>query len=369
MLVLEPGEVFHHQLAVRRRVEILGDQLRGRGDREIDGLTPQREQRLFLLGVDLAAGPLEDLVLLLARSGELALALLLGQRLRLGQDFLRFGLGVPDRALVLLEQARGFGPGPLRLVQLLLDPPLAVFDRLQQRRPAEPPQRGEQDHEHDHRPDDDARIDGERREAARRSLLQHQQQRRHYLMSLNSSANTRAARPTPSISAAVRIIAPRMSPEACGCRAIASTAWPPMRPMPRPTPITARPRPSPAPSSALVFFATSAETCAASWTRRSMLTMTCPYEWCADEPSTRLPVSLLVLVLHHPDEHARQERKDIGLEERHQQLQAHHEQDERDRPDRHAPVREQEDQTEQRQDHEVARGHVGEESQAQRERL
>src|SRR2546422_2474547 len=60
------------------------------------------------------------------------------------------------------------------------------------------------------------------------------------------------------MSAAVRIIAPRMSPDASGCRAIASTAWPPMRPMPSPTPITARPSPRPAPSSALAFLAAAA---------------------------------------------------------------------------------------------------------------
>ncbi len=45
----------------------------------------------------------------------------------------------------------------------------------------------------------------------------------------------------PSISAAVRIIAPRMSPDASGCRAIASTAWPPMRPMPIPAPMIGEP--------------------------------------------------------------------------------------------------------------------------------
>src|SRR5882762_9521780 len=76
--------------------------------------------------------------------------------------------------------------------------------------------------------------------------------------SLKSSANTSDASPTPSINAAVRIIAPRISPDASGWRAIASTAWPPIRPIPSPTPMTASPSPRPAPSSALAFFAAAA---------------------------------------------------------------------------------------------------------------
>ena len=65
-----------------------------------------------------------------------------------------------------------------------------------------------------------------------------------------------------------------------------------------------------------------------------------------------------MFVLHESDEDGREERKDIGLQKRHQQFQAHHEQDERNRTGRDEPVRKQEDEPEQRKNHEVAGGHV-----------
>src|ERR1051325_10789906 len=91
--------------------------------------------------------------------------------------------------------------------------------------------------EDDDGPDDHPAVDVERRGDVFATLLQQRQQ--DHLISLNSSAKTRAARVAPSISAAVRIIAPRMSAEASGWRAIASTACPPMRPMPMPAPSSA----------------------------------------------------------------------------------------------------------------------------------
>src|SRR5690348_9982795 len=161
------------------------------------------------------------------------------------------------------------------------------------------------------------------------------------------------------MSAAVRIMAPRMSPEASGWRAIASTAWPPIRPMPIPTPITARPSPRPAPSSAFAFLAAAASSAPVgcpcmSVTRSTMVSSTCVRS---------------MRVLHHADEHRREQRKDIGLQERHQQLEQHHEHDERDRASRDRPVREDEDQAEQRENHEMTGRHVGEQPERERERL
>src|SRR4029077_1720482 len=177
--------------------------------------------------------------------------------------------------------------------------------------------------------------------------------------SLKSRANTSDASPTPSMSAAVRIMAPRMSPEASGWRAIASTAGPPIRPMPIPPPITARPSPRPAPSSAFAFLAAAARSAPVgcpcmSVTRSTMVSSTCVRS---------------MRVLHHADEHRREQRKDIGLQKRHQQLEQHHEHHKRDRAGRNGPAREDEDQAEERENHEVTRSHIGEQPKRERERL
>src|SRR6266480_621846 len=172
------------------------------------------------------------------------------------------------------------------------------------------------------------------------------------------------------MSAAVRIIAPRMSPDASGCRAIASTAWPPMRPMPSPTPITARPSPRPAPSSALAFLAAAAMSAPLGWPPWSSVTrstMVSSSRVCCNSP--RASCDCLMRVLHHADEHRCEQRKDIGLQERHQQLQQHHERHERHRARRHQPAAEDENQAEQREDHEMPRRHVREQPQRERERL
>src|SRR6267143_1666172 len=78
---------------------------------------------------------------------------------------------------------------------------------------------------------------------------------------------------------------------------------------------------------------------------------------------------------HQPDEHGREQRKDIGLQERDQQLEKHHEQREADGSadhdvaDRRRRRPKYEDQAEQYEDHEVAGRHVRKEPQRQRERL
>src|SRR5439155_18109933 len=264
-LFVQAREVLGHQAPVGLGVEVRLDDLRGRGDRQLHRFTPQREERLLFLGVDVLAGADEQRLVLLARLGEQHLSFLLRYHLRLRDDVLRFGAGRRDRLPVLLEQALRFGVGPLRLLELLLDSALALFHRLEDRRPSEAPQQHEQDPEDDQGPEDQACVDGEGRETpfpTMRAFLQHQRQQRHQ-RTLNISANTSAARVAPSMSAAVRIIAPRMSAEASGCRAIASTAWPPIRPMPSPAPMMARPSPMPAPSRALVFLATSWADCIA----------------------------------------------------------------------------------------------------------
>src|SRR5438445_653666 len=205
--LLEAGEILDDQLAVRRRVEVLLDQLGGRGDGQVHRFAAQGEQGLLLLGLDLLARPLQQELLL--RPGPLQdpLPLLLAQGLRVGDDRLRLPPGVPQRPLVLLQQPRRLGPGPLGLVQLLLDAPLSILDRLENRRPAELPQQRQQQPEHHDRPENQSGIDGEGGEPTSLrtlSLLEQQRQGRHHWMSLKSSANTSAASPTPSMSAAVR---------------------------------------------------------------------------------------------------------------------------------------------------------------------
>src|SRR5437879_6693616 len=256
--LLEARQVLQHQPAVGLVVEFLLDQLRGRRDRQVHGFLAQRQDRLLLLGVDLAARAIEQPLLLFAGLGEQRFALLGRHRFGLGEDLLRLGPGLLQAAPLLLQQLRRLGARLFGLVELALDAPLALLDRLEDRRPAELPQQGKQQAEHDQGPENQPPVDRERSRPRGlvAALLQEREQAGHQ-SSLNSRANTRAASVAPSMSAAVRIIAPRMSPEACGCRAIASTACPPMRPMPVPAPMIATPSPMPAPRRGLVFLATS----------------------------------------------------------------------------------------------------------------
>src|SRR6266545_652263 len=82
-----------------------------------------------------------------------------------------------------------------------------------------------------------------------------------------------------------------------------------------------------------------------------------------------------MLVPHQPDEDGREQREDIGLQKRDQQLEKHHEQREtdgsadHDGADHRRRGPEYEDQAEQHENHEVAGRHVGEQPQRQRERL
>src|SRR6266487_931992 len=132
-----------------------------------------------------------------------------------------------------------------------------------------------------------------------------------------------------------------------------------MRPMPMPAPMMASPIPMPAPSSALLLSAASA---VGPWSSMSRLCMSSSGKW-------------LVFVPHQPDEDGRQQRKDIGLQKRDQQLEKHHEQREADGSPHHDVAdhrrrgAEHEDETEEDEDHEVPRCHVREKSQGQRERL
>src|SRR6184192_3226126 len=121
------------------------------------------------------ARPLQQLLVLLPRLGEQGLALLVGERLRLRQHLLRLGFGGGDGALVLLQQPGGLGPGALRLLDLLLDTALAILHRLEEGRPAEPPEQREQDPEDHDGPEDQPRVDGEGRELP----FLDQQQRQH----------------------------------------------------------------------------------------------------------------------------------------------------------------------------------------------
>src|SRR6266540_46526 len=270
LLFLKALEVLAHQAPVGVGVEVRLDDFGGRGDRQLHGLAPQSDERLLLLGVDVLAGTGEQGLVLLARLGEQHLSLFLCNHLGLGDDVLRLGPGRGDGLLVLLEQPLRLGVGAFGLLELLLDAALALLHRLDDGGEGKAPQQREQDPEDDERPDDQPGVDTERASASGvvRPLLEEGQQERHQA-SLKSRANTSAASVAPSTSAAVRIIAPRMSADASGWRAIASTAWPPMRPMPSPAPMMARPIPIPAPSRALLLSAASG----VAWSSISMLCM------------------------------------------------------------------------------------------------
>jgi hypothetical protein len=76
---------------------------------------------------------------------------------------------------------------------------------------------------------------------------------------------------TPSMSAARISAAVWIRPAASGCRAMPSTAWPPMRPMPMPAPITASPAPNPAPTATIP--AGDVVTVVAAWRRGRITTI------------------------------------------------------------------------------------------------
>src|SRR5882757_7344845 len=90
-----------------------------------------------------------------------------------------------DLLLVLLQQPLRLGVGPLGVLELLLDPALALYDRFQEDRESPAPQDQEEDAENDERPDDQPGVDRERTRrwgAARlvRALLQEGQYQQHY---------------------------------------------------------------------------------------------------------------------------------------------------------------------------------------------
>src|SRR5213079_537041 len=117
---LEARQVLRHQAAVGVGVEVRLDQLGRGGDREIHRLAPQLEDRLLLLTLDLLARPVEQLLVLLARLRQQRGPLLLGDGARLRDQLLRLGARGRDGTLVLFQQPRRLGAGPLRLLQLLL---------------------------------------------------------------------------------------------------------------------------------------------------------------------------------------------------------------------------------------------------------
>src|SRR5207245_2500977 len=132
-LRLELRQVPHHQIAVGLAVELRLQQLGGRGDREIYRFTPQLDDGLLFLGVDLVARPLEQLLVLLARPGEQGLALFVGDRLRFGDQLLRLGVRRRGQAFMLGEQCRGFLSVPGRVcehaLKLLLPRPYGFEQR------------------------------------------------------------------------------------------------------------------------------------------------------------------------------------------------------------------------------------------------
>src|SRR4051812_32837239 len=70
VLALERGEVVDDDAAVGVAVEPLADELRRRGEREVDGLAPQFLHRALALRLDLGARPGEKRLLLLLQLRE-----------------------------------------------------------------------------------------------------------------------------------------------------------------------------------------------------------------------------------------------------------------------------------------------------------
>src|SRR5262245_33122542 len=105
---------------------------------------------------------------------------------------------------------------------------------------------------------------------------------------------------TPSMRPAATIIAPRMSPAALGCRAMPSIADAARRPMPAAPPMIVRPAPMPA----------------------------AKYARALGSMGFFPPVTLSLVrgMRVHPDEDGGEQREDVGLDQRHQQLEQHDEQ-------------------------------------------
>src|SRR5256886_13755945 len=150
--------LFPYTTLFRSRLE----QLRRRGDREVHRLAAQRQDRLLPFLLDVLAGPRQQVFVLLPRLGEQRRALLVGDGLRVGDQLLRLGLGARGQAAVLLQQTLRLRAGPLRLVELLLDAPLPLLHRFEDRWPAESPEQPQQNQEDHDGPEDQPRADRER---------------------------------------------------------------------------------------------------------------------------------------------------------------------------------------------------------------
>src|SRR5207249_7714340 len=121
-------------------------------------------------------------------------------------------------------------------------------------------------------PDDETAVDGERAGAAPSRLLGERPEHQNVTFPCMTNATTAANSATPSTRAAAMIMAVWMRALFSGWRAMPSTAWPPIRPMPTPAPSTARPAARPAPMSAYPLPAApaAADSCNSTSTFRSM---------------------------------------------------------------------------------------------------
>src|SRR5262249_8031279 len=196
-------------------------------------------------------------------------------------------LGRVEHLVMPRQQVFAVAPRLLRALDRVADALLARIERLLQRAPGHDPQDDEQQHERHDRPDHEAGIDvqeprmgtgGAFRAAflspGRRRTVRDERQRRHVPGGRDAANGPprrvpqrtsecapgsqapahlfwimkqmgQAKSATPSMSAAVRIMLPRISFAASGWRAMLSTADAASRPMPIPAPITARPAPMP----------------------------------------------------------------------------------------------------------------------------
>src|SRR5262245_20650951 len=266
------------------------------------------ELLLRLLGGEIHLAPCPLRRLLRFRPGLVEDLLVQPLRLRLArlEDLLCFLLRRLQLVAVAGQQAFALFPCLLGLSDGLADALLPCFQGGDQRLPGGEPKHHEEDHEADHGPDHETRVHvhdarcgvltpglGKRQRIRRLSVLgqrwdrvaREEEERQaqdgavHLLASDSDVAppgsgpagaaaprtrgGTRAAiahllwimkqmaqakRATPSISAAVRIMLPRISPDASGWRAMLSTELAAILPIPMPAPITATPAPMPAPS-------------------------------------------------------------------------------------------------------------------------
>src|SRR5262245_34006887 len=148
MLDLHRIEVLGDETAIGIAVQPFTDQLRSRGERQVDRLAPERRQGLVLLRGDVTTGPIEQVLLLLPGTLEQRGTLLFRSLTRVGEELLRRGARLCRETFAFLQRGVRVGLGLLGCRELGLDLLLPLLRRLHDRRPgelAEDPEQREED--------------------------------------------------------------------------------------------------------------------------------------------------------------------------------------------------------------------------------